>query len=36
MGVWFEEAQSVFDDSHRHLFGDLEHSDEAGALLPEF
>jgi uncharacterized DUF497 family protein len=33
MGVWFEEAQSVFDDSHRHLFGDPEHSDEEERFL---
>ena len=32
-GVWFEEAQSVFDDPHGHLFGDLEHSDEEERLI---
>ena len=25
-GIWFEEAQSVFDDPHGRLFGDPEHS----------
>jgi uncharacterized protein len=27
-GVWFEEAQSVFDDPHGRLFHDPEHSEE--------
>jgi uncharacterized DUF497 family protein len=27
-GVWFEEAQSVFDDPRGRLFEDPEHSDE--------
>ena len=27
-GVWFEEAQSAFDDPHARLFCDPEHSDE--------
>ena len=27
-GVWFEEAQSVFDDTPGRLFSDPEHSDE--------
>jgi uncharacterized DUF497 family protein len=27
-GVWFEEAQSVFDDPHARLFRDPEHSEE--------
>jgi len=26
-GVWFEEAQSVFDDPHARLFYDPEHSE---------
>ena len=26
-GVWFEEAQSVFDDPHGRLFHDPEHSE---------
>lgn len=26
-GIWFEEAQSVFDDVHGRLFLDFEHSD---------
>jgi len=26
-GIWFEEAQSVFDDVHGRLFLDSEHSD---------
>jgi len=26
-GVWFEEAQSVFDDPHGRLFSDPEHSE---------
>jgi uncharacterized DUF497 family protein len=26
-GVWFEEAQSVFDDPHGRLFCDPEHSE---------
>ena len=27
-GVWFEEAQSVFDDPHARVFYDPEHSEE--------
>jgi uncharacterized protein len=27
-GLWFEEAQTVFDDPHARLFYDPEHSDE--------
>ena len=27
-GVWFEEAQSAFDDPHARLFSDPEHSQE--------
>lgn len=27
-GVWFEEAQSVFNDPHARLFHDPEHSEE--------
>lgn len=27
-GIWFEEAQSVFDDVHGRLFLDSEHSDQ--------
>ena len=27
-GVWFEEAQSVFDDPHARLFRDPAHSEE--------
>jgi uncharacterized DUF497 family protein len=27
-GVWFEEAESVFSDSHARLFHDPEHSEE--------
>lgn len=27
-GIWFEEAQSVFDDSHGRLFYDPEHSED--------
>lgn len=26
-GIWFEEAQSVFNDTHGRLFLDSEHSD---------
>jgi len=32
-GVWFEEAQSVFDDSHAHLFHDPEHSEDEERFL---
>ena len=27
-GIWFEESQSVFDDSHARVFLDIEHSHE--------
>ena len=27
-GIWFEEAQSVFDDPHARLFFDPDHSEE--------
>jgi len=27
-GIWFEEAQTVFDDTHGRLFLDSEHSDD--------
>jgi uncharacterized DUF497 family protein len=32
-GVWFEEAQSVFDDTYARLFHDPEHSEEERFLL---
>lgn len=32
-GLWFEEAQSVFDDSASRLFLDPEHSDEEDRFL---
>jgi len=33
MGVWFEEAQSVFHDSYARLFYDPEHSDEEDRFI---
>lgn len=32
-GVWFEEAQSVFDDPRSRVFHDSEHSDEEDRFL---
>jgi uncharacterized DUF497 family protein len=32
-GVWFEEAQSVFDDPYARLFHDPEHSEEEERFL---
>lgn len=32
-GIWFEEAQSVFDDPAGHLFHDPEHSDKEDRFL---
>jgi len=32
-GVWFEEAQSVFDDPHARVFYDQEHSEEEDRLI---
>ncbi len=32
-GIWFEEAQSVFDDLTSHVFSDPEHSDEEDRFL---
>jgi hypothetical protein len=32
-GVWFEEAQSVFDDRHARVFYDPEHSREEDRFL---
>lgn len=32
-GVWFEEAQSVFDDSRCRVFHDPEHSEEEDRFL---
>lgn len=32
-GIWFEEAQSVFDDLGSRVFLDLEHSDEEDRFL---
>jgi uncharacterized DUF497 family protein len=32
-GLWFEEAQSVFDDLHLRVFHDPEHSDEEDRFL---
>lgn len=32
-GIWFEEAQSVFDDLGGRLFVDLEHSNEEDRFL---
>jgi uncharacterized DUF497 family protein len=32
-GLWFEEAQSVFDDPHARLFYDPEHSEEENRFI---
>ena len=32
-GVWFEEAESVFNDPHARVFDDPEHSEEEESLL---
>ena len=32
-GIWFEEAQSVFDDSGSRVFHDPEHSDDEDRYL---
>ena len=32
-GIWFEEAQSVFDDPHGRLFYDPDHSDDADRFI---
>ena len=32
-GVWFEEAESVFNDPHARVFDDPEHSEEEERLL---
>lgn len=32
-GIWFEEAQSVFDDSASRVFLDLVHSDEEDRFI---
>jgi uncharacterized protein len=32
-GVWFEEAQSAFDDPHARVFYDPEHSDEEDRFI---
>ena len=32
-GVWFEEAQSVFDDPNARLFADPEHSEEEDRFI---
>ena len=32
-GVWFEEAQSVFDDPHGRVFYDPEHSEEEDRFI---
>jgi uncharacterized protein len=32
-GVWFEEAQSVFDDPHAHVFYDPGHSEEEARFI---
>jgi uncharacterized protein len=32
-GIWFEEAQSVFDDPHARLFFDPEHSEEGDRFI---
>lgn len=32
-GVWFEEAQSVFDDPHARVFYDPEHSEEEDRFI---
>jgi len=32
-GIWFEEAQSVFDDPRSRVFHDPEHSDEEDRFL---
>lgn len=32
-GVWFEEAQGVFDDPMAHVFADPEHSDDEDRYL---
>jgi hypothetical protein len=32
-GVWFEEAQSVFDDPNARLFSDPEHSEEEDRFI---
>jgi hypothetical protein len=32
-GVWFEEAQSVFDDLNARLFADPEHSEEEDRFI---
>lgn len=32
-GIWFEEAQSVFDDPNARVFQDIEHSQEEERLI---
>jgi len=32
-GVWFEEAQSAFDDPHARVFHDPEHSDDEDRFI---
>jgi uncharacterized DUF497 family protein len=32
-GVWFEEAETVFDDPNAHIFADPEHSDEEDRFI---
>lgn len=32
-GIWFEEAQSVFDDASGRVFHDVEHSDDEDRFL---
>jgi hypothetical protein len=32
-GIWFEEAQSVFDDPHARLFFDPEHSEDEDRFI---
>jgi uncharacterized protein len=32
-GVWFEEVQSVFDDTRGRLFHDSEHSDQEDRFI---
>jgi len=32
-GIWFEEAQSIFNDPHGRLFNDPEHSDDEDRFI---
>jgi hypothetical protein len=32
-GIWFEEAQSIFNDPHGRLFHDPEHSDDEDRFI---